>query len=60
MIGPIILSHSSGMESGMIGRSDGHRTQTTLKRAGCFDGKKYLCCAALVNQVHTMIVSKKV
>ena len=43
----------------MIGRSDEHRTQTTLKRAGCFDDKKYLRCATLVNQVHTWIVSKK-
>ena len=44
---------------GLIGRSDEHRTQTTLKRAGCFDDKKYLRCATLVNQVHTWIVSKK-
>ena len=43
----------------LIGRSDEHRTQTTLKRAGCFDDKKYLRCATLVNQVHTWIVSKK-
>ena len=26
---------------GLIGKSDEHRTQTTLKRAGCFDDKKY-------------------
>ena len=54
MIGPIKLSHFTG---GI--RSDEHRTQTTLKRAGCFDDKKYFRCAALVNQVHTSIVSKK-
>ena len=48
------------MESGLIGRSDEHRTQTTLKRRGCFDDKKYLRCAALVNLVHTSIVSKNV
>ena len=47
------------MESGLIGRSDEHRTQTALKSAGCFDDKKYLLCAALVNQVHTRIVSKR-
>ena len=47
------------MESGLIGRSDEHCTQTTLKREGCFDNKKYLRYAALVNQVHTRIVSKK-
>ena len=29
------------MESGLIGRSDEHRTQTTLKRAGCFDHISY-------------------
>ena len=58
MIGPIKLSHfTSG--TGLIGKSDEHRTQTTLKRAGCLDDKKYLRCAALVNQVHTRIVSKK-
>ena len=50
--------HISLVESGLIGRSDEHRTQTTLKRAGSFDDKKYLRCAALVNQVHTRIVSK--
>ena len=33
MIGPIKLSHSTG-GSGLISRSDEHRTQTTLKRAG--------------------------
>ena len=27
------------VESGLIGRSDKHRTQTTLKRAGCIDDK---------------------
>ena len=43
----------------LIGRSDEHDTQTTLKGAGCFDDKKYLRCATLVNQVHTWIVSKK-
>ena len=43
----------------MIGRSDEHRTQTTLKHAGYFDDKKYLRCATLVNQVHTRIVSEK-
>ena len=48
------------MKSGLIGRSDEHRTQTTLKRAGCFDDKKYLRCAVLVNQVHTRVVSKNV
>ena len=48
------------MESGLIGRSDEYRTQTALKHAGCFDGEKYLCCAALANQVHTRIVSKNV
>ena len=42
----------------LIGRSDEHRTQTTLKRASCFDDKKYSRCATLVNQVHTWIVSK--
>ena len=48
------------MESGLIGRSDEHHTQTALKPAGCFDDKKYLRCAALVNQVRTRIVSKNV
>ena len=48
------------MGSGLIGRSDEHRTQTALKPAGCFDDKHYLRCAALVNQVHTRIVSKNV
>ena len=48
------------MESGLIDRSDEHRTQTTMKGAGGFDDKKYLRCAALVNQVHTRIVSKNV
>ena len=46
------------MESGLIGRSDEHPTQTALNPAGCFDDKKYLRCAALVNQVHTRIMSK--
>ena len=32
--------HIPLVESGLIGRSDEHRTQTTLKRAGCFDDKK--------------------
>ena len=40
------------LECGLIGRSDDHRTQTTLKLAGCFDDKKYLRCAAFVNQVY--------
>ena len=44
---------------GLIGRSDEHRTQTTLKHASCFADKKYLHCAALGNQVHTSIVSQK-
>ena len=44
---------------GLIGRSDEHGTQTTLKLAGCFDDKKYLRCATFVNQVHTWIASKK-
>ena len=48
------------MESGLIGRSDEHHTETTLKRAGCFDDKKYLRCVALINQVHNRIVSKNV
>ena len=46
------------MESGLIGRSDEHRTQTVLKPAGCFDDEKYLRCAALVNQVHRAITTK--
>ena len=50
----------SGLTIGLIGKSDEHHTQTTLKRAGYFDDKKYLRCVALVNQVHTMIVSKNV
>ena len=48
------------MESGLVGRSDEHCTKATLKRAGCFDDKKYLRCAALVNQVHIRILSKNV
>ena len=40
MIGPMKL-FIPPVESGLIGRSDEHRTQTTLKRAGCFDDKKY-------------------
>ena len=55
MIGQIKLSHSTGL----TGRSDEHRTQTTLKSAGWFDDKKYLRCAVLGNQVHTRIVSQK-
>ena len=51
--------HIPQVESGLIGRYDEDRTQTTLKRAGCFDDKKYLRCAALVNQVHTRIMFKK-
>ena len=51
--------HIPPVESGLIGRSDEHRTQTALKPAGCFDDKKYLHCAALVNQVRTRIVSNK-
>ena len=52
--------HITPVESGLIGRSDEHRTQTALKPAFCFDDKIYLRCAALVNQVHTRIVSKNV
>ena len=51
--------HIPLVESDLIGRSDEHLTQTTLKRAGCFDDKKYLPCAALGSQVHTRIVSQK-
>ena len=47
------------VESGLIRRSDEHRTQTTLKRVGYFDQQKYLHCAVLGTQVHTGIVSQK-
>ena len=43
MIGAIKLSHIPLVESGLIGRSDEHRTQTALKRAGCVDNKKNIC-----------------
>ena len=37
--------HIPLVESGLIGRSDEHRTQTTLKRAGCFDDKNICLCS---------------
>ena len=42
MIGPIKLSHSTSVESGLIGGFGEHHKQITLKHAGCFHNQK--CC----------------